>query len=124
GYTTNTLDQIPTFIGAVDDMDTNPRLTFGYSCNSSLLNLDIMKTSLRQFRIQPNNFLNLPKCQPCLCVLNVSDGRYLDQANLNVFLYTPISFSMNSYLFSADYPLNDPSIIIGTISVTKDNRCQ
>ncbi|CAF3281729.1 unnamed protein product, partial [Rotaria sp. Silwood2] len=75
GYTTNTLDQIPTFNGAIHDMDTNPRLTFGYSCNSSLINLDIMKTSLRQFRIQPNNFLNLPKCQPCLCFLNVSDGR-------------------------------------------------
>ncbi|CAF0892364.1 unnamed protein product [Rotaria sordida] len=124
GYTTNTLDQIPTFNGAVDDMDTNPRLTFGYSCNSSLINLDIMKTSLRQFRIQPNNFLNLPKCQPCLCILNVSDGRYSNQANLNIYLYTPISFLMNSYLFSADYPLNDPSTIIGTISVIKDNRCQ
>ncbi|CAF4046492.1 unnamed protein product [Rotaria sp. Silwood2] len=123
GYTTNTLDQIPTFNGAIHDMDTNPRLTFGYSCNSSLINLDIMKTSLRQFRIQPNNFLNLPKCQPCLCFLNVSDGRYSHQTNLNVYLYTPISFLMNSYLFSADYPLNDPSVIIGTISVIKDNSC-
>ncbi|CAF2529886.1 unnamed protein product [Rotaria sp. Silwood2] len=71
-----------------------------------------MKTSLRQFRIQPNNFLNLPKCQPCLCFLNVSDGRYSHQTNLNVYLYTPISFLMNSYLFSADYPLNAPSVII------------
>ncbi|CAF1594132.1 unnamed protein product [Rotaria magnacalcarata] len=124
GYTTNNMDQIPTFNGTVDDMDTNPRLTYGYSCNSSLINLDIIKTSLRQFRIQLNNFLNLPKCQPCICYLNVSDGRHYNETNLNVYLYTPISFLMNSYLFSVDYPLNDPSIIIGSISVIKDDRCQ
>ena len=33
--------------------------------------------SLRQFQIQPTQYQNLPRCQPCSCFLNVSDGRYV-----------------------------------------------
>ncbi|CAF0717650.1 unnamed protein product [Adineta steineri] len=70
------------------------------------------------------NFQNLPVCQSCSCILNVSDGQYSDQAYLNIYLYTPISFLMNSYLFSTDYPLNDSLKTIGTTQIVKDNRCQ
>ncbi|CAF0770612.1 unnamed protein product [Adineta steineri] len=124
GYTINSLDQIPTFNGTISDLDINPRLTYSYSCDLSPLNLQITKTSLRQFRVQLMNFQNLPVCQSCSCILNVSDGQYSDQAYLNIYLYTPISFLMNSYLFSTDYPLNDSLKTIGTTQIVKDNRCQ
>ena len=39
---------------------------------------------------------------------------------MNVFLYTPVTFSMNSYLFSADYPLNDASTVIGQVQVGRE----
>ncbi|CAF1322015.1 unnamed protein product [Adineta ricciae] len=124
GYTMNNLDQIPTVNGTVSDMDENPRLAYSYSCDSSSLNLQIVKTSLRQFRLQLTNFQNLPVCQTCICVLNVSDGQYSDQTDLHVYLYTPLAFLMNSYLLSADYPFNDSLSTIGTIQIIKDNRCQ
>ncbi|UJR35212.1 hypothetical protein I4U23_027979 [Adineta vaga] len=124
GYTMNNLDQIPTINGTVSDMDANPRLAFSYSCDSSLLHLQIIKTSLRLFQLQLTTFQNLPVCQTCVCVLNVSDGQYSDQTDLHIYLYTPLSFLMNSYLFSADYPLNNSLSTIGTIQVIKDNRCQ
>jgi len=42
--------------------------------------------SLRQFRIQPINYQNLPICQPCLCYLNVSDGRYVSKLKMKFAL--------------------------------------
>ncbi|CAF4561085.1 unnamed protein product [Rotaria sp. Silwood2] len=79
--------------------------------------------SIRDFQIQPIYFQTPPTCRPCLCTLNVSDGLYSTQTNLTVLLYTPVSFSMNSYLFSTDYSLSNPSIIIGSVQVTIDNLC-
>ncbi|UJR10619.1 hypothetical protein I4U23_014816 [Adineta vaga] len=123
GYLSNNIDQIPIFNGTVIDNDALPRLSYGYSCDSSLLYLNIKKTSLRDFQIRPIYFQTLPVCQPCLCVLNVSDGLYSSQTNLNVRLYTPISFALNSYVFSADYPLSDPTITIGQILINTDSLC-
>ncbi|CAF0944633.1 unnamed protein product [Rotaria sordida] len=123
GYATNNLNQIPIFNGSINDNDMMPRLNYGYICNTPLLNLNIKKISVRNFQIQPIYSQTLPICRPCLCTLNVSDGLYSTQTNLNILLYNPVSFSMNSYLFSTDYPLNNPSIIIGSIQIINDNLC-
>ncbi|CAF2796273.1 unnamed protein product [Rotaria sp. Silwood2] len=123
GYSTNNLNQIPIFNGSINDNDTMPRLNYVYICDTTLLNLNIKKTNIRDFQIQPIYFQTPPTCRPCLCTLNVSDGLYSTQTNLTVLLYTPVSFSMNSYLFSTDYSLSNPSIIIGSVQVTIDNLC-
>ncbi|CAF3352247.1 unnamed protein product [Rotaria sp. Silwood1] len=123
GYATNNLNQIPIFNGSISDNDTMPRLNYVYTCNTSLLNLNIKNINVRDFQIQPIYSQTPPTCRPCLCTLNVSDGLYSTQTNLTIFLYTPVSFSMNSYLFSTDYSLNNPSIIIGSVQVTIDSLC-
>ncbi|CAF1114625.1 unnamed protein product [Adineta ricciae] len=123
GYSTNNIDQIPVFNGSVQDNDAFPRLSYGYSCDNSLLYLNIKKTSLRDFQIRPIYFQTLPVCQPCRCSLNVTDGLYSSQTNLTVNLYTPISFVFNSYVFSVNYPLSTSNNNIGQILINSDARC-
>jgi len=48
------------------------------------------RNSLRQFQIRPIYFQTLPVCQPCLCLLNVSDGFYVSKKYF--ILYNPKKF--------------------------------
>ncbi|CAF4354064.1 unnamed protein product [Rotaria socialis] len=123
GYKTNNLGQIPIFNGTISDNDTVPRPNYGSICDTPSLSLNIKKTSIRDFQIQPVYSQTLPTCRPCLCTLDVSDGLYSSQTNLTVLLYNPVSFSTNSYVFSSDYPLDNPSIVIGSVQVTFDDLC-
>ncbi|CAF2055605.1 unnamed protein product [Rotaria magnacalcarata] len=123
GYKTNNLDQIPIFNGTISDNDTMPRPNYGSICDTPSLSLNIKKTSIRDFQIQPIYSQTLPTCRPCLCTLNVSDGLYSSQTNLTVRLYNPVSFSTNSYVFSSNYPIDNTSIVIGSVQVTFDNLC-
>ncbi|CAF0944340.1 unnamed protein product [Didymodactylos carnosus] len=122
GYTTNSKDKIPSFNGTVNDADINPRLQYSTTCSSSSLLLQVTKINLRQFQVQTENPTDLPVCSPCLCQFIVTDGLYFDQTVITVTIYILPTFSMSSYLFSADYPLNTTSI--GTVQAIIDGRCQ